>query len=49
LGQRCIDPCPGSCGHNAVCNVISHSPLCSCPQGLYGNPFEYCSVPIEER
>lgn len=45
LGQKCVDPCPGSCGHNAICNVVYHNPVCSCPQGLYGNPFEHCSVP----
>jgi hypothetical protein len=31
--QKCIDPCPGSCGRGAVCKVINHSPLCSCPPG----------------
>lgn len=46
LGQRCLDPCVASCGQNALCTVINHSPVCSCPQGLYGNPFEYCSTPI---
>jgi hypothetical protein len=45
LGQKCSDPCPGSCGHNAVCVVVQHNPVCSCPQGLRGNPYEYCSVP----
>lgn len=45
LGQKCVDPCPGSCGHNAICNVYAHNPICSCPQGLFGNPYEYCSVP----
>lgn len=45
LGQRCLDPCPGSCGQNALCQVINHSPACSCPQGLYGNPYEHCALP----
>lgn len=45
LGQICSDPCPGSCGVNAQCNVIMHTPVCSCPKGLYGNPFDHCSVP----
>lgn len=51
LGQKCADPCPGSCGHNALCSVHYHNPMCTCPQGLYGNPYEYCSVPtvIVER
>ena len=45
LGQICQDPCPGSCGHNAICSVINHDPVCRCPDNLYGNPYEYCSVP----
>lgn len=51
LGQRCLDPCPGSCGQNALCKVINHSPVCSCPQGLYGNPYEHCTVstPIQPK
>lgn len=51
LGQTCVDPCPGSCGHSAICTVNYHNPMCTCPNGLYGNPFEYCSVPttIVER
>ncbi|GFG35532.1 hypothetical protein Cfor_09648, partial [Coptotermes formosanus] len=45
LGRKCHDPCPGSCGVNANCMVINHNPVCSCPTGLVGNPFEHCSVP----
>lgn len=45
LGQKCLDPCPGSCGHNAICTVRSHNPMCTCPQGLVGNPFQQCVVP----
>lgn len=45
LGHNCVDPCPGSCGHNAICEVRYHNPMCSCPPGLYGNPYEYCSRP----
>lgn len=46
LGYVCADPCPGSCGVAAICTVVSHRPICSCPQGLIGNPFDHCSVPI---
>ncbi|KAH1017853.1 hypothetical protein HUJ05_008447 [Dendroctonus ponderosae] len=42
---NCIDPCPGSCGVNAVCSVVSHTPICSCPYGLVGDPFQQC-VPL---
>lgn len=44
LSRKCSDPCPGSCGVNARCATIYHNPVCSCPTGLYGNPYEYCSV-----
>lgn len=40
--SKCIDPCPGVCGFNAQCNVINHSPVCSCPQPLTGDPFLEC-------
>lgn len=40
--QRCIDPCPGTCGQNAECSVINHIPTCSCPRGLEGDPFVVC-------
>lgn len=46
IRQICSDPCPGSCGHGAVCNVVMHNPICSCPLGTYGNSFEYCNVQI---
>lgn len=46
LNQRCSDPCIGTCGQNAICTVINHNAICSCPHGLYGNPFDHCSVPI---
>lgn len=45
LGQKCVDPCPGSCGYNANCEVINHRPECRCDQGLIGNPFEQCDTP----
>lgn len=54
INQKCKDPCPGSCGSNAICNVFSHTPMCSCPQGFTGDPFKYCQTkppgikPIED-
>jgi hypothetical protein len=48
IGQRCMDPCPGSCGVNALCMVVNHNPVCSCPSGYVGNPFEHCSVPASK-
>lgn len=40
--QRCRDPCPGSCGLNAICNVVNHNPLCSCRERMTGDPFIRC-------
>lgn len=40
--QKCRDPCPGSCGINAHCEVINHSPICSCPRHYIGDPFVRC-------
>lgn len=43
IKQKCQDPCPGTCGHNADCRVLSHSPICSCRPQHTGNPFVSCS------
>ena len=40
--QKCVDPCPGSCGFRATCNVVNHNPICSCPPDLTGDPFIQC-------
>lgn len=45
LNQKCIDPCPGTCGFNALCQVINHNPVCSCPSTQTGDPFTRC-LPI---
>lgn len=42
IRQKCIDPCPGSCGLNALCNVINHTPTCTCPENYVGDPFTQC-------
>lgn len=49
LGYNCVDPCPGSCGVNALCTVVSHSPICSCPPGLIGDPFQHCSPTLSKK
>lgn len=43
INERCQDPCPGSCGFNAVCNVVSHSPFCTCIPDHTGDPFAGCT------
>lgn len=43
IHERCQDPCPGSCGYNAECHVISHVPRCMCLSGFEGDPFNGCT------
>lgn len=40
--QKCVDPCPGTCGLNAECHVVNHSPICSCLPNYVGDPFIRC-------
>lgn len=47
INQKCKDPCPGSCGENADCRVVSHTPMCVCSIGYTGDPFTQC-VPFQE-
>lgn len=42
VNQKCSDPCLGSCGLGARCEVINHSPICSCREGQTGDPFQSC-------
>ncbi|KRT79967.1 hypothetical protein AMK59_6534, partial [Oryctes borbonicus] len=42
IREKCTDPCPGACGTNAVCSVINHTPICTCPEGYTGNSFTSC-------
>lgn len=42
INQKCVDPCPGTCGQNAVCKVVNHNPICSCARGYSGDPFVNC-------
>jgi hypothetical protein len=42
MRMKCQNPCPGTCGQNAECQVINHLPSCSCPSGFTGDPFTYC-------
>lgn len=44
--NKCVDPCIGTCGQNALCNIYNHVPMCSCPLGMSGNAFVLCS-PIQ--
>lgn len=42
IRNHCIDPCPGSCGIQAVCSVFNHVPVCTCPDRYTGNAFSNC-------
>jgi len=42
LRGKCRDPCPGTCGLNARCDIVNHIPVCSCPEGMTGDPFSSC-------
>lgn len=42
MNQKCGDPCPGSCGANAECRVVGHTPMCVCVVGYTGDPFSQC-------
>jgi hypothetical protein len=42
INQKCADPCPGTCGVNARCQVVNHNPICSCSVGFTGDPFVRC-------
>ena len=42
--NKCIDPCPGTCGINAECNVRNHIAMCVCLPGYIGDPFVSCKL-----
>lgn len=42
INNKCRDPCPGTCGINARCQVVNHNPICSCSSGFTGDPFVRC-------
>ena len=47
INQKCRDPCPGTCGQNAVCRVVEHNPVCACVEGFTGNAYQRCTpVPV---
>lgn len=46
INRKCQDPCPGSCGLNAECRVVSHTPICICQRGYTGDPFIQCNIQV---
>ena len=52
LKNRCVDPCRGTCGVQAQCQVINHNPICSCLPDFTGDPFIRCTpapIPVTPR
>lgn len=47
INNKCVNPCPGTCGLNAECTVNMHTPTCSCLVGYTGNPLQACH-PVPE-
>lgn len=47
--NKCIDPCPGTCGANSECHVIKHLPSCTCLFGFTGDPFQQCNIITESK
>lgn len=43
--HKCINPCLGTCGYGARCEIVNHNPICSCPAQNTGDPFTRC-IPI---
>lgn len=49
IRNKCIDPCPGTCGQNANCHVVNHLPSCQCYVGYTGDPYRFCTMELKER
>jgi len=49
IRNKCQDPCPGTCGQNADCQVVNHLPSCTCHPGYTGDPFKFCNNLPPER
>lgn len=50
INERCIDPCVGKCGVNALCSVVKHNPVCNCISGYEGDPYTQCIIkPITRK
>lgn len=47
VNQKCVDPCPGHCGLNALCDAVNHIAMCHCPERMTGNAFVSCQ-PIRD-
>jgi hypothetical protein len=44
LNFKCQDPCIGTCGRDAKCQIVNHNPICVCPSGWTGDPITGCHI-----
>lgn len=48
--NKCVDPCPGTCGINADCRVTNHVAVCSCKESYTGDPYGSCRpIPAQRK
>lgn len=48
IRNKCQNPCAGDlCGRGAMCDVVNHVALCSCPYGMSGNAYIACSPIVQ--
>ena len=42
--RLCLNPCAedNPCAKSALCKVVSHKPVCTCPDGYIGSPETNC-------
>lgn len=45
INKKCKNPCTGTCGLNAECQVFNHQPTCTCLIGYTGDPLNSCHIP----
>ncbi|XP_031638054.1 adhesive plaque matrix protein 2-like [Contarinia nasturtii] len=44
IRNKCVNPCESTrCAENANCYVYNHLPVCVCPSGTEGNPYQHCT------
>ena len=43
--RKCINPCAVDkpCAPSALCKVVNHNPVCTCPNGYIGSPHTKCT------
>lgn len=49
IRNKCVDPCPGTCGYLAKCSVVNHLPTCTCIYGYSGDPYRRCEIQNGKR